>query len=190
VATPQPYLDRRDQDHQPRPPLLIPVIPTEATRLFPPRCMCAGSRSGGTVATPQPNRGRRDQTTNHNRQRFPRPTAAALLILCVHPLNLRNLPNPANRQSRPLAPSLSDLPNRPSLTEKPSGSTTKPVPFQLDPRLNQRTFVAQSTTALTPGTGFKRFIIEAKHVDTNSPPRRSDLSGASYATRVTANRHA
>ena len=27
-----------------------------------------------------------------------------------------------------------------------------PVPFQLDPRLNQQTFVAQSTTALTPGT--------------------------------------
>ena len=54
-----------------------------------------------------------------------------------------------------------------------------PVPFQLHPRLNQRTFVAQSTTALTPGTGFKQFSIEVKNVYTSSPTRRAGLSGAS-----------
>jgi len=31
----------------------------------------------------------------------------------LHPLHLRNIPNPTNRQSRPLGPSLFDLPNRP-----------------------------------------------------------------------------
>ena len=40
-----------------------------------------GLRSGGTVAISQPNSGRRDETTNHNRQRFPRPTARPLVIL-------------------------------------------------------------------------------------------------------------
>jgi hypothetical protein len=45
VATPQPNPTRRDQPDQPRPPPLIPVIPTEATRLFPTHGVGAPGRA-------------------------------------------------------------------------------------------------------------------------------------------------